>query len=222
MKKYWFSTILVPILFSGCASTSRPTSAVGIVNRQYALQTTMPNNNKGKKVRITYGQSYHCVYTHKGVDMASFDLKASSTEKSFLAYNKKVKGKKVKGNSGRYVYDPKYGHVGTEKKDGVLVLLSDNSGRIAVYNTKKAFLAKRGLIVECTQTTNNSYTHTRYLTNHEISAYQHNQQIAVQQKAINDANYNASMSRMQAQNAQANYNLQQSMNRSNTYNVKVY
>ncbi len=222
-RKVIVQVILLVIIFSGCASTPKPTSNVGIVNGKYAVQTTVPNNNKGKKVDITAGQSYKCAATNNKGDVYSFDLKANSDRKSLLTYNDSINGKLSKGSyTGRFVHKPKYGFVETTKGNGVVQVGSDKSGRVALYMAKKDVAAKRGIVFQCTQTTNNTYYNTRYLTNHDISAYQHNQQVAIQQRAINDANYNASMARMQAQSAQTNYSTQQMLNRMNTYNVKVY
>ena len=67
-------------LLSGCASSSGPTTRVGIVNGKYAAQTVIPNNNKGKIENITMGQSYYCIARHKdGKQTISFDLKSNQS-----------------------------------------------------------------------------------------------------------------------------------------------
>ena len=203
MRKTLLSSIAVSaILLSGCASTSQPTSKVGIVNGKYAVQTTVPNNNKGKKVNLIPGQSYHCIVIDKALTKG-FDLKFNR-DKSFLFT--------APGVSERFVYNKKF--MGWKNGDYGIKFSPDNKGKIMLGNTRQ----KKAASFQCTQTTNNAYTSTRYLTKDEISAYQHNQQIAVQQRAINNANYNATMDRIQAQNAQRNYNTQQMLNRTNTSN----
>ena len=223
-KKFILLTILAVVLISGCASTSRPTSKVGIVNGKYAVKTTVPNNNKGKKVNITMGQSYHCIAkSNDGKQTMSFDLKALSDGKTLLDGNNKSNGKlSPTGYPGKYVHNPKYGFVETTKGSNIIQISSDNSGRIGLYSNKKALKSGKGIGFVCTQTTANTYSNTRYLTDHEIDAYKHGQQIAVQQRSIDSANYNATMSRIQNQNTQMNYNTQQMLNRMNTYNINVH
>ena len=212
------------LLFSGCASTSGPTTNVGIVNGKYAARTTIPNNNKGKKVKITAGQSYNCEMTGS-VDgkIYSFDLKVSNDGNTLLSYNDKVNGKlSPTSYTGKFVFKPKYGWAETTKGSGVFRTSPQHPSKIFLAMNKKQAKANQGYVFQCTQTTNNTITHTRYMTNHEIDAYKHGQQIAVQQRAIDSANYNATMANIQAQNAQMNYNTQQMMNRNNTYKVKIY
>ncbi len=212
------------VLFTGCTSSSGPTTRVGIVNGRYAAQTVIPNSNKGKKVNITMGQSYNCIAkSNDGKQTMSFDLKALSDGKTLLDGNHKTNGKfSPSSYPGKYVHNPKYGFVETAKGSNIIQISSDNSGRISLFPNKKALKSRMGYGFVCTQTTANAYSNTRYLTNHEIDAYKHGQQIAVQQRAIDSASYNASMARLQAQTAQTNYNTQQMLNRMNTYNVNVY
>jgi len=218
-------TLFIGILFlSGCVSSSAPTTKVGIVNGKYAAQTVIPNNNKGKKVNITTGQSYYCVATSKdGKETLSFDLKALSDGKTLLNYNDRHNGNPMPTSyTAKLVHKVKYGFVEITKGSNIIRISSNNSGLIGVYPNKKSLKSGQGMAYICTQTTANTYYNTRYLTRDEVNAYQHNQQIAVQQRAINSAKYNATMSRIQAQTAQTNYNTQQMLNRMNTYNVNVY
>jgi len=239
------------VLINGCATTSGPTSNVGIINGKYAVQTTVPNNNKGKKVNLTFGQSYSCKNTFTGNDgktnKVTFDLKTSKDGKSITWHNDKVNGKTSEGYYvGKLVFKPGKGFVETTKGKQAILLSQNNSGEIGIFKnvrerekfTKLNQRFKNGQIIKseydlrlkkikaytssCTQTTNNTYSSSRYLTNHEIDAYKHGQQIAVQQRSIDSANYNATMARIQNQNAQTNYNTQQMLNRMNTYNVKIY
>ncbi len=222
--KYGLLVIGSIFVMSGCASTTGPTTQVGIVNGKYAAQTTIPNNNKGKKVKITAGQSYNCELKDSNTgDIFSFDLKVSNDGNSLLSYNDKRNGKlSPTSYTGKLVWKPNYGFVETIKGDSVIRINIKDPSKILLSMTKKDGEAYRGNILQCTQTTNNTLTDTRYLTNHEIDAYKHGQQIAVQQRAIDSANYNATMANLQAQTAQTNYNTQQMLNRMNTYNVNVY
>lgn len=254
MKRKFIGLVILAIVFiSGCASTSGPTSDVGIVNGKYAVQTTIPNNNKGKKVNLIGGQSYSCenlLLDKNGKQIKyTFDLKLSQDGHHMTWYNDKHDGKTLETSYiGKLVFKPLIGFVETTKNGQVIVPGSDNAGVIGMfysvsdvqkfYKISEKFqngkitqseslnlLEKQQIRVSkavCTQITNNTYTHTRYLTDHEIDAYKHGQQIAVQQRAVDSANYNASMARMQEQNAQINYNTQQMFNRMNTYKVKVY
>jgi len=240
------------LLFNGCASTSGPTSRVGIVNGRYAVQTTVPNNNKGKKVNLTGGQSYSCETSF--VDKSgkqikyTFDLKITPDAKYITWYNDKDNGVAPKtAYIRKMVFKPSLGaFVETTKHDQVLVPSRNNTGNILLLKSekeaKKFFrlnqkyqngkLTKseyqnqirkiRAYQAVCTQTTNNTYYNTRYMSRDEIDMYKTNQQLAVQQRAIDSANYNASMDRLQAQTAQMNYNTQQMLNRMNTYNVRIY
>jgi len=212
-------------LLNGCVSTSQPTSKVGIVNGKYAIQTVVPNNNKGKKVDLLGGQSYYCLMNKKKSKL-SFNLRVSEDGKKFTAYNMLTNGKKNKNAPSTDIYRYKKGYAYVDTRSGAMLFNpKNNSGKVAwlpkKMKIKKMTKDTQAAIFQCVQTTNNSYTNTRYLTRDEISAYQHNQQIAVQKKAIDSANYNAMMTNLQAQSAQANYNTQQSLNRMNTYNVNV-
>lgn len=238
------------IILSGCASTSGPTSNVGIINGKYAIQTTTPNNNKGKKVNLTGGQTYSCENSFLDKNgkqqKVSYDLKVSEDGNSIIWYNDKVNGATPEGYYiGKIVFKPGHGFVETTKGKQAFLFSKNNSGKMASFASvrdreKFMQLAKKwqngkiikseydngiknikGTTAVCTQITNNTYTKTRYLTDHEISAYQQGQQIAVQQRAIDSANWNATMANIQAQNAQMNYNTQQMLNRTNTYNVNV-
>lgn len=244
--------IMSVILLSGCASTSGPTSNVGIVNGKYAVQTVVPNNNKGKKVNFATGQRYACETQFQGNAgekiLYTFDLTTSQDGQSIVWDNDKQNGKSSDTSYiGKLVYKPNVGFVETTKGKTALLLSQNNTGTVMSFKTEKdmkTFLRvmketqeagwnekefRSKLIANkvqayqavCTQMTNNPITHTRYLTDHEIDAYKHGQQIAVQQRAIDSANYNATMSRIQAQNAQMNYNTQQMLNRMNTYNVNI-
>lgn len=234
------------LFFSGCASTNGPTSQVGIVNGKYAVQTTVPNNNKGKKVNLTAGQIYSCEASGTGKDgqqnKYTFDLKIAQDGEHITWYNDKING--VTGENyyiGKMVWKQGLGFIETTKHDQVLVPWTNNTGDITILGsvkdaknfhkaisrfangeiTKSEFANQmkkykvRLYDAVCTQMTDNTYSHTRYLTAHEIDAYKHGQQIAVQQRAIDSAEHNARRNRI-------NYNIQQMLNRTNTYNVKVY
>ena len=248
------STVLIVLsiaLINGCGSTPRPTSQVGIVNGKYAIQNTVYNNNKGKKVNLTSGQSYNCEKSFSDKEgklhKITFDLKFHEDGKRMTWHNKKIDGEISKNSVVRnIVLNKEKEFVETTRGKIALSLSPNNSGTIAVFDSSKEqkkllklnkkikngeinhseWQASTGNIkviqFTCTQTTNNSYRNTRYLTSDEIDAYKHNQQLAMQQRTIDSANYNASMGRLQNQSAQINYNTQQMLNRSNTYNVKVY
>jgi hypothetical protein len=239
------------LLIAGCTSTSGPTSQVGIINGKYAIQTVIPNNNKGKKVNLSAGQSYACETTlvkkNGQKDKVTFDLKISADGKTIVWYNDKVNGKTPPGYYiSKLVYQQSLGFIERGEHRRVLMASSDNTGNIILFQNEthaRKFLAlnrqfSNGKINKseyskqaskihaigytCTQTTNNAYISSRYMTKDEIDIYKMNQQIAVQQRAIDSANYNASMARLQAQTAQMNYNTQQMLNSINTYNINVY
>lgn len=234
------------LLFSGCASTNGPTSQVGIVNGKYAVQTTVPNNNKGKKVNLTAGQIHSCEISATDMDgqqkKYTFDLKIAQDGKHISWYNVKTNGVTPENYYiSKMIWKQGLGFVETTKQDKVLLPSQDNNGKIVVFESVKdaknfhkvlnrfanGEITKsewenqmkkykvRLLEAVCTQMTDNTYTHTRYLTAHEIDAYKHGQQIAVQQRAIDSADHNERRNRI-------NYNTQQMLNRTNTYNVKVY
>lgn len=220
MRKALLASISISaILLSGCAGTKAPSSKVGMYNGKYAVTTTVPNNNKGKKVNITFGQTYAC---EQKSDTSQIKFKLTTTyDNQMVMEDVTTNGKPQKGSFGGtqyFKFIPKVGFAKKGAKD-IIRTTHDNSGRIHLYQKKEDIAKAWASTFICTQITNNSYKNTRYMTEHEISAYQHNQQIAVQQRATDSANYNATMARIQAQ---TNYNTQQILNRTNTYNVKVY
>ncbi len=219
MRNFLF--VVTMILLVGCASNSGPTTNVGIVNGKYAMRTVIPNNNKGKIVQIVSGQDYHCKHKNDTGKKFSFDMQ--SRKDTFMIYNYKMNGKKIPNNPAvrKLVSNKKVGFVQVNGK--WIARLSDTElGKISIVPDKKWLKKDLGWIFECTQTTNNPYIYTKTMTKDEIDLYKHNQQIAVQQRAIDSADYNAVMSSLQAQTAQTNYNTQQMMNRMNTYKVNVY
>ncbi len=192
------SAILSVILLSGCVSTSGPTSRVGIVNGKYAIQTTIPNKNKGKKVNLTAGQNYSCEV--QGKQKITFDLKVSEDGKNITWYNDKVDGVTPEGYYvGKIAFKPGLGWIETTKGKQAFSFNFNDSGAIIVFRdlkerekfinllqrsakgkiTKPEFNKRMNKIkaygATCTQTTNNTVTHTRYLTDHEINVYQRNQ-----------------------------------------------
>jgi hypothetical protein len=200
--------IISVVLLSGCASTSGPKSRVAIVNGKYTIQTTVPNNNKGKKVNLTAGQNYSCKKSYLDNDgkqhRVTFDLKFSDNGKNITWYNDKVDGITPEGYYiGKIAFKPGLGYVETTKGKQAFILTKNNSGKIAVFGSVKdreKFIKltqrfQNGEITQseyanigskqkiriydatCTQTTNNTVTHTRYLTDHEIDAYKYRQRL---------------------------------------------
>ena len=198
MKISLASAMISVILLSGCASKSSPTSRIGIVNGKYAIQTTVPNNNKGKKVNLTAGQNYSCEV--QGKKKITFDLKVSEDGKNMTWYNDKVDGIIPEGYYvGKIAYKPDLGLVEITKGKQAFLATSNNSGDFMVFQNvkerekflklvkavqagkitkleyKKRMQKVKGFVANCTQTTNNTVTHTRYLTDHEINVYQYHQ-----------------------------------------------
>lgn len=210
MRKELLSSISISvILLSGCASTSQPTSKVGIVNGKYAVTTTGPNNNKGKKVNITEGQSYLCSQASNG-NLTTFKLIANKNS-TLTVHDSTFNGKLVKGSfagTNYFTYKPKYGFIKNGAKD-IIRITNDDSGKVYLFQKKEDIAKNWASTFTCTQTTNNPYRTTRYMTDHEISAYQHNQNIAVQQESIDASN-------------RSNRNLTNSVNSYNQYSAPSY
>lgn len=172
-KKIIVGIGILGVLFAGCGSPAEPTSKVGIINGKYALQTEVPNNNKGKKVPIIPGQSYNCAKINTNGKIYSFDLNYYIEDKSLLTYDHTLDGKKLKGRGAtRFEYKPNEGFVATETTENTIIMISQNESQIELFNNKKNRGAKTGSMFQCTQTTNYPQTVTRYLANHEISEYQ--------------------------------------------------
>ena len=124
------------LLLNGCVSTSQPTSNVGIINGKYAIQTVVPNNNKGKKVNLSADQNYYCSMKKKNSSF-SFDLRVGEDGKNFITYNMLANGKKDKNSPSSEIYRYKkgYAYVGTRKGD-MLLNLRNNSGKVVWFPKK--------------------------------------------------------------------------------------